>query len=197
MPWVQIPHPLDFVYVHEPSFKESERIKSALSVKKIPSSSVSCHQGSMDRLFSLSFRTMRRLSVLKQPLLSTVNEHLIDYPTPSNLTYWWGFGSLAGIALMVQILSGIFLAMHYTPHVDLAFASVEHIMRDVEGGWFLRYLHANGASFFFIVCVIWRHTCPPTRAAHTTCRTGAESLPGSLSSLQVFWYGPPLAGLNF
>ena len=94
---------------------------------------------------------MRRLSLLKQPLLSVVNDHLIDYPTPSNLSYWWGFGSLAGICLIVKILTGIFLAMHYTPHVDLAFVSVEHIMRDVNGGWFLRYMHANGASMFFIV----------------------------------------------
>jgi ubiquinol-cytochrome c reductase cytochrome b subunit len=94
---------------------------------------------------------MRRLSVVKQPLFSVLNDHIIEYPTPSNLSYWWGFGSLAGICLSIQILSGIFLAMHYTPHVDLAFASVEHIMRDVEGGWFLRYLHANGASMFFIV----------------------------------------------
>ena len=97
---------------------------------------------------------MRRLSLLKQPLLSVVNDHLIDYPTPSNLSYWWGFGSLAGICLIVQILTGIFLAMHYTPHVDLAFVSVEHIMRDVNGGWFLRYMHANGASMFFIVVYI-------------------------------------------
>jgi len=94
---------------------------------------------------------MRKVSILKQPLLSVVNEHLVDYPTPSNLNYMWSFGSLAGICLLIQILSGIFLAMHYTPHVDLAFASVEHIMRDVEGGWFLRYVHANGASMFFIV----------------------------------------------
>ena len=94
---------------------------------------------------------MKRLSLLKQPMLNTVNEHLIDYPTPSNLSYWWGFGSTAGICLIVQILTGIFLAMHYTPHIDLAFLSVEHIMRDVEGGWFLRYMHANGASMFFIV----------------------------------------------
>lgn len=92
-----------------------------------------------------------RLSLLKQPLLSPVNDHLIEYPTPTNLSYWWGFGSLAGICLILQILTGIFLAMHYTPHVDLAFMSVEHIMRDVEGGWFLRYMHANGASMFFIV----------------------------------------------
>ena len=97
------------------------------------------------------FVTMRRLSLLKQPLLATVNDHLIDYPTPSNLSYWWGFGSLAGICLIAQIATGIFLAMHYTPHVDLAFVSVEHIMRDVNGGWFLRYMHANGASMFFIV----------------------------------------------
>ncbi len=94
---------------------------------------------------------MKRLSILKQPLVSVVNDHLIDYPTPSNLSYMWSFGSLAGICLVVQILSGIFLAMHYTPNIELAFASVEHIMRDVEGGWFLRYLHANGASMFFIV----------------------------------------------
>ena len=92
-----------------------------------------------------------RLSLLKQPLVSPLNDHLIEYPTPSNLSYWWGFGSLAGICLLLQILTGIFLAMHYTPHVDLAFMSVEHIMRDVEGGWFLRYMHANGASMFFIV----------------------------------------------
>jgi len=94
---------------------------------------------------------MKRVSITKQPLVSVVNDHLIDYPTPSNLSYMWSFGSLAGICLLIQILSGIFLAMHYTPHIDMAFASVEHIMRDVEGGWFLRYLHANGASMFFIV----------------------------------------------
>ncbi|KAH0662707.1 hypothetical protein KY284_027638 [Solanum tuberosum] len=89
----------------------------------------------------------QRLSLLKQPISSTLNQHLIDYPTPSNLSYWWGFGSLAGICLVIQIVTGVFLAMHYTPHVDLAFNSVEHIMRDVEGGWLLRYMHANGATF--------------------------------------------------
>lgn len=95
--------------------------------------------------------TMKRLSILKQPALSVINDHLIDYPTPSNINYMWSFGSLAGLSLIVQIATGIFLAMHYTPHVDLAFLSVEHIMRDVEGGWLLRYMHANGASMFFIV----------------------------------------------
>lgn len=87
----------------------------------------------------------------KDPILSVVNNHIVDYPTPINLSYLWGFGSLAGLCLVIQIVTGIFLAMHYTAHVDLAFASVEHIMRDVNNGWLLRYLHANGASFFFIV----------------------------------------------
>ena len=93
----------------------------------------------------------QRLSLMKQPMFSVLNDHAVDYPSPININYLWGFGSLAAIFLGVQILTGIFLAMHYTPHVDLAFLSVEHIMRDVEGGWWLRYAHANGASFFFIV----------------------------------------------
>jgi ubiquinol-cytochrome c reductase cytochrome b subunit len=94
----------------------------------------------------------------KDYILSIVDSHLIDYPSPINLSYAWSFGSLAGICLVIQILTGIFLAMHYTPHIDLAFASVEHIMRDVNGGWLIRYMHANGASMFFIVvyCHIFR-----------------------------------------
>jgi quinol-cytochrome oxidoreductase complex cytochrome b subunit len=90
----------------------------------------------------------------KKSLFAVVNNHLIDYPTPINLNYFYGFGSLAGIMLVIQILTGIFLAMHYTPHIDLAFNSVEHIMRDVNNGWFIRYTHANGASFFFIVVYV-------------------------------------------
>nr|YP_010394008.1 apocytochrome b [Hyaloperonospora arabidopsidis]DAZ88016.1 TPA_asm: apocytochrome b [Hyaloperonospora arabidopsidis] len=90
----------------------------------------------------------------KKSLFAVLNNHLIDYPTPINLNYFYGFGSLAGIMLVVQILTGIFLAMHYTSHIDLAFNSVEHIMRDVNNGWLIRYLHANGASFFFIVVYI-------------------------------------------
>ena len=97
---------------------------------------------------------VKRLSIARQPLLSVLNDHIIQYPAPTNLTYWWGYGSTAGICLVIQIATGIFLAMHYTPHVDLAFISVEHIMRDVQGGWLLRYMHANGASFFFIVVYI-------------------------------------------
>lgn len=90
----------------------------------------------------------------KKSLFAVVNNHLIDYPTPINFNYFYGFGSLAGIMLVIQILTGIFLAMHYTPHIDLAFNSVEHIMRDVNNGWLIRYTHANGASFFFIVVYI-------------------------------------------
>jgi len=89
-----------------------------------------------------------------QPILAIVNNHIVDYPTPINISYLWGFGSLAGLILIAQILTGVFLAIHYTPHIDLAFSSVEHIIRDVNNGWLLRYFHANGASFFFIVVYI-------------------------------------------
>lgn len=94
----------------------------------------------------------------KDQILSFLGSHIIDYPTPINLNYFWSFGSAAGIALVIQILTGVFLAMHYTPNVELAFKSVEHIMRDVQGGWLIRYFHANGASIFFIVvyCHIFR-----------------------------------------
>jgi ubiquinol-cytochrome c reductase cytochrome b subunit len=83
-----------------------------------------------------------------------LKNELIDYPTSANISYFWGFGSLAGLCLAIQIVSGIFLAMHYTPYVDLAFDSVEHIMRDVNYGWLIRYIHANGASMFFIVVYV-------------------------------------------
>ena len=94
------------------------------------------------------------MRLLRNKQLNWVNNHLIDYPTPSNISYFWSFGSLAGICLVIQLLTGIFLVMHYTPNVDLAFSSVEHIMRDVNGGWILRYVHANGASVFFIILYI-------------------------------------------
>jgi ubiquinol-cytochrome c reductase cytochrome b subunit len=90
----------------------------------------------------------------KKSLLSFVDSHIVDYPTPANLNYFWGLGSLAGLSLVIQIVTGIFLAMHYTPHIEHAFHSVEHIMRDVNGGWIIRYIHANGASMFFIVTYI-------------------------------------------
>ena len=90
----------------------------------------------------------------KLPVSSLVVDHLVDYPTPANLSYMWNFGFLAAVCLIVQLVTGIALAMHYTPHVDLAFVSVEHIMRDVNYGWLIRYLHANGASMFFIVVYV-------------------------------------------
>ncbi|HEV2550929.1 MAG TPA: cytochrome b/b6 [Stellaceae bacterium] len=88
------------------------------------------------------------------PVFTFMEHELNDYPTPRNLSYWWNFGSLAGIVLMIMIVTGIFLAMQYTPHVDYAFDSVERIMRDVNYGWLMRYLHMNGASFFFILVYI-------------------------------------------
>nr|AEO96931.1 cytochrome b [Pampus argenteus]AIZ97034.1 cytochrome b [Pampus sp. Li et al., 2014]AEO96935.1 cytochrome b [Pampus argenteus]AEO96941.1 cytochrome b [Pampus argenteus]AEO96942.1 cytochrome b [Pampus argenteus] len=84
------------------------------------------------------------------PLLKIVNGSLIDLPTPSNISAWWNFGSLLGLCLISQILTGLFLAMHYTPDIESAFNSVAHICRDVNFGWLIRNLHANGASFFFI-----------------------------------------------
>ncbi|PKU23919.1 cytochrome b [Telmatospirillum siberiense] len=86
------------------------------------------------------------------PIFSVLKESAVDYPTPKNLNYWWNFGSLAGFMLVVMILTGIFLAMNYAANTAIAFGVVEHIMRDVNYGWLLRYLHMNGASFFFI-CV--------------------------------------------
>ena len=88
------------------------------------------------------------------PILSMLQHAGMEYPTPKNLNYWWNFGSLAGMMLVVMILTGLFLAMNYTDNSLLAFNSVERIMRDVNWGWLLRYLHANGASFFFIVVYI-------------------------------------------
>ena len=85
------------------------------------------------------------------PIFSFANHHLVEYPQPRNLNYAWNFGSLAGLALVLQIVTGIVLAMDYTPHAEMAFDSVERLMRDTNHGWLLRYLHANGASLFFLV----------------------------------------------
>nr|AAY23212.1 cytochrome b [Dipodomys heermanni] len=84
------------------------------------------------------------------PLMKMVNHAFIDLPTPSNISGWWNFGSLLGLCLIIQIASGLFLAMHYTPDTITAFSSVTHICRDVNYGWLIRYIHANGASLFFI-----------------------------------------------
>ena len=88
------------------------------------------------------------------PIGGLVHSSFIAYPTPRNLNYFWTFGAILSFMLVAQIITGIVLAMHYTPHVDYAFSSVEHIMRDVNWGWFMRYAHANGASMFFIAVYI-------------------------------------------
>ena len=95
----------------------------------------------------------------KSTLWSMIQNHAITYPTPTNLNYFWGFGFLSAMCLIIQIVSGIFLAMYYTPHIAYAFDSVEYIMRTVNHGWLLRHTHANGASMFFIViyCHIGRN----------------------------------------
>nr|AIG53368.1 cytochrome b [Ctenotus inornatus] len=84
------------------------------------------------------------------PILKIVNNSFIDLPSPSNISAWWNFGSLLGLCLIVQVLTGLFLAMHYTADISSAFSSVAHICRDVQYGWLIRNLHANGASMFFI-----------------------------------------------
>ncbi len=88
------------------------------------------------------------------PFVAMLQHELYEYPTPRNLSYWWNFGSLSGIMLVVMIVTGIFLAMQYTPHASMAFDSVERIMRDVDYGWMLRYAHMNGASMFFALLYI-------------------------------------------
>ena len=87
------------------------------------------------------------------PLL-TLAHHINDYPTPKNLNYWWTFGGILTFFLIIQIITGLVLAMHYVAHADLAFGSVEHIMRDINYGWLIRYLHANGSSMFFLAVYI-------------------------------------------
>ena len=88
------------------------------------------------------------------PVMGLVHSSFVAYPTPKNLNYWWTFGAILSFMLVAQIITGVVLAMHYTPHTTMAFNSVEHIMRDVNWGWMLRYLHANGASMFFLAVYI-------------------------------------------
>nr|YP_004327627.1 cytochrome b [Cobitis takatsuensis]BAJ11462.1 cytochrome b [Cobitis takatsuensis] len=88
------------------------------------------------------------------PLIKIANNALVDLPAPSNISVWWNFGSLLGLCLIIQILTGLFLAMHYTSDITTAFSSVAHICRDVNYGWLIRNIHANGASFFFICIYI-------------------------------------------
>nr|YP_010878984.1 cytochrome b [Batracomorphus fuscomaculatus]WHE42636.1 cytochrome b [Batracomorphus fuscomaculatus] len=98
-------------------------------------------------------KPMRKTNIIKM-----INNSIIDLPTPINLFSWWNFGSMLGICMLIQLVSGIMLSMHYNQNIDLAFNSVDHIMRNVHGGWMIKYIHANGASMFFM-CVymhMWR-----------------------------------------
>jgi ubiquinol-cytochrome c reductase cytochrome b subunit len=91
---------------------------------------------------------------VRLPIVRLAYDSAIDYPTPKNLNYWWTFGGILAFCLVTQILTGVVLAMHYVPNADLAFNSVEHIMRDVNYGWMIRYIHANGASMFFLAVYV-------------------------------------------
>jgi len=94
------------------------------------------------------------LKLTKVPVVKIVVDHVVNYPTPTSINYFWGFGSLSGLFLVIQIISGLIISFHYAPEINLAFNSVEHIMRDVNGGWLFRYIHSNGASFFFLLMYI-------------------------------------------
>jgi len=99
---------------------------------------------------NIPIATKNRVGV-NSSLLSVLKNHLVYYPTPNNLYYVWGLGSLLGIILVIQVITGVLLAIHYVPNIELAFESVERIMREVPTGWFLRYIHANGSSMIFIL----------------------------------------------
>ena len=97
-----------------------------------------------------SFLPVNLPRITKNYLIGLIMSHLVFYPSPICLTYAWSFGSIAGFCLLIQMLSGIFLAMYYIPEIDYAFSSIEFIMRNVKNGWLIRYVHSNGASMFFI-----------------------------------------------
>nr|UFI48427.1 cytochrome b [Gunungidia aurantiifasciata] len=99
---------------------------------------------------------MNKKFMKNNPLMKIINSSLVDLPAPLNLSMWWNFGSILGLCLMIQLISGIMLSMHYTSNVEMAFNSVNHITRDVNFGWMMRTLHSNGASMFFIC--IYMHT---------------------------------------
>ena len=103
------------------------------------------------------------------PIGQLIYSEFVAYPTPRNLNYWWTFGAILSLMLGVQLVTGIALAMHYISHVDFAFNSIEIIMRDVNYGWLLRYLHANGASMFFFAVYI--HCSAACTTGHTRIRT--------------------------
>eukprot|EP00658_Telonema_sp_P-2_P042552 TRINITY_DN3056_c0_g1_i16.p1 TRINITY_DN3056_c0_g1~~TRINITY_DN3056_c0_g1_i16.p1 ORF type:complete len:159 (-),score=11.90 TRINITY_DN3056_c0_g1_i16:66-542(-) len=134
-------------------------------IRRPPRSTLSSSSAASD-VYKRQLSYLYTMKLLKRPIINVVNNHLIDYPTPINFNYWYNFGLLSAVCLGIQILTGIFLAMHYTPHIDYAWLSVEHIMRDVNYGWLIRYMHANGASMFFIVVYVHLsliHISEPTR----------------------------------
>src|SRR3989344_6900685 len=115
----------------------------------LPERHAHCHRRRSERS-----RLMQKLLTWiddRFPLTKVWKEHLAEYYAPKNFNFWYYFGSLALLVLVMQIATGIFLTMHYKPDTGLAFASVEYIMRDVDWGWLIRYMHSTGASFFFIV----------------------------------------------
>ena len=100
----------------------------------------------------IKIKNKKKMKILKShPLLKMVNSYVVDSPQPSNISYLWNFGSLLAFCLVIQIITGVTLAMHYNPSALEAFNSVEHIMRDVNNGWLIRYLHSNTASAFFFI----------------------------------------------
>lgn len=114
---------------------------------------------------------------LSNPIIKIITNRIYDLPVAPNLSIWWNFGSMLGLCLIIQIITGIFLAIHYTPHIDYAFSSVAHIARDVNKGWIIRNIHANGASIFFI-CLY--------------CHIGRGIYYGSYLLKHVWWVGSTL-----
>jgi len=106
------------------------------------------------------------------PIFTFLHHELHEYPTPRNLNYLWNFGSLAGIVLVTMIVTGIVLAMHYVPTFGGAFNSIEHIMRDVNYGWLIRYVHSSGASMFF--ALVYIHTFAAFITGHTRRRANCS-----------------------
>jgi ubiquinol-cytochrome c reductase cytochrome b subunit len=106
---------------------------------------------------AMDFLPLNMPRINKNHIFAIIDSHIIHYPAPLCLTYAWSFGSLAGLSLVIQIVSGLLLSIHYTANINLAFYSIEYIMRDVNNGWLIRYTHANGASMFFMV--VYAHIC--------------------------------------
>jgi hypothetical protein len=135
---------------------------------------------------------------LPSPTLTLLANHLLRYPSPANLSYFWNFGFLSAVCLGVQLITGVLLAMHYNSGAELAFASVEHLGRDVSGGWLLRFLHANGAAFFFIAVVrrftLIRRHFGGRKAIQAPVRTRSALSPGAVKPGAYLGGGQPLGG---